>query len=67
LSAAELLGLKQNFGHEELRAAYKQAAMRWHPDRPAWRSAGEAEARHATEMFQKVKEAYDLLSGKPGR
>mmetsp|Transcript_46705 Transcript_46705/g.82844 ORF Transcript_46705/g.82844 Transcript_46705/m.82844 type:complete len:326 (-) Transcript_46705:109-1086(-) len=66
-SSLELLGLRPGFTDEELRAAYKKAAMKWHPDRPAWRAAGEAEVRHATEMFQKVKDAYDLLSGKPSR
>mmetsp|Transcript_51144 Transcript_51144/g.79953 ORF Transcript_51144/g.79953 Transcript_51144/m.79953 type:complete len:817 (+) Transcript_51144:58-2508(+) len=63
----ELLDLKPGFNDDDLRAAYKRAAMRWHPDRPAWRAAGEAEVQHATEMFQKCKDAYDVLSGKGGR
>lgn len=67
LSPMQLLELRSGFTDEELRAAYKRAAMRWHPDRPAWRAAGEEELRHATEMFQKCKEAYDILSGKPSR
>eukprot|EP00928_Gymnodinium_smaydae_P020558 TRINITY_DN17945_c0_g1_i1.p1 TRINITY_DN17945_c0_g1~~TRINITY_DN17945_c0_g1_i1.p1 ORF type:complete len:832 (-),score=115.70 TRINITY_DN17945_c0_g1_i1:438-2933(-) len=66
-AALELLGLQAGFSPEELRSAYKKAAMKWHPDRPAWRTAGEEEVKRATETFQRVKDAYDYLSGKPCR
>lgn len=66
LTAAELLGLSPGFSPDDVRAAYKRAAMKWHPDRPNWRTASKAEVRHATEMFQKCKDAYDLLVGKSG-
>lgn len=65
--ALELLELRPDFTPEDLRAAYKKAAMKWHPDRPAWRAAGEEEMKKATEMFQQIKDAYDYLSGKPAR
>eukprot|EP00930_Biecheleria_cincta_P059368 TRINITY_DN45101_c0_g1_i1.p1 TRINITY_DN45101_c0_g1~~TRINITY_DN45101_c0_g1_i1.p1 ORF type:complete len:594 (-),score=92.62 TRINITY_DN45101_c0_g1_i1:776-2443(-) len=63
-SAMDLLGLHEGFTPSDLRGAYKRAAMQWHPDRPAWRAAGEAEVKRATEMFQRTKDAYELLAGK---
>lgn len=42
---------------EELKKAYRAAAMRWHPDRPHNRHR----AAEATEMFQAAKEAYDYF------
>lgn len=44
---------------DELKGAYRKAAMRWHPDRPHNQSNPEK----ATEMFQKAKASYDFLIG----
>jgi len=42
----------------ELKAAYRAAAMRSHPDRPQNRNR----QREATAEFQRVKQAFDLLA-----
>mmetsp|Transcript_62393 Transcript_62393/g.97103 ORF Transcript_62393/g.97103 Transcript_62393/m.97103 type:complete len:856 (-) Transcript_62393:93-2660(-) len=62
-SALMCLGLTGNPSKEELRRAYKQAAMLWHPDRPQNHSCAE-EAKH---KFQDVKAAFDLLQNSDRR
>ena len=42
---------------EEVKRAYKKAALRWHPDRVPPSKKKEAEAR-----FKKISEAYEVLS-----
>lgn len=56
----ELLGFDTNAvpSMEEIRRAYRNMAMRWHPDRPHNRSVAVA----ATEMFQAAKDAHDYLA-----
>jgi hypothetical protein len=49
-----LLGCSEKSSTDEIKKAYKRAARQWHPD-----LCKEPEAR---EMFEKVKEAYDILS-----
>ena len=48
-----LLGVRANAAHAELRRAWRQLALRWHPDR-----AG----AEATATFQKIQAAYAVLS-----
>lgn len=48
-----LLGIDQNATDQEVKKAYKRAARTWHPD-----ICREPNAR---EMFEKVREAYDIL------
>jgi molecular chaperone DnaJ len=48
-----LLGVPENANDEELRKAWRQLALQWHPDR-----AGEG----ATATFQKLSVAYAVLS-----
>lgn len=48
-----LLGVDESVDDEALRKAWRQLALRWHPDR-----AGEA----ATAMFQQLSAAYAVLS-----
>jgi len=59
--AAKALGLRENFSASELRAAYVQAAMQWHPDRPMWVQGGERLRLRATAAFRRAKVAHDLL------
>jgi DnaJ-class molecular chaperone len=54
--AREVLGLDRQATRREIRAAYRLAARRWHPDRAP---AG-AEAEYRTAM-QRVNAAYQLL------
>ncbi|KAH9460652.1 hypothetical protein MJO28_003644 [Puccinia striiformis f. sp. tritici] len=50
---------------EEIRTAYKKASLLTHPDRSP--NLSEAERRLATENFQKVADAYYVLSNKNRR
>lgn len=54
--ARELLGLGQAASRKEIRAAYRRAAQRWHPDRAP--ASQEAEYRH---HMQQVNIAYQRL------
>lgn len=51
----EVLGLSRNAGADEIRKAYRQAALKYHPDRN--RDNPEAEAQ-----FKEAAEAYEVLS-----
>ncbi|NRO98900.1 DnaJ domain-containing protein [Paraburkholderia sp. NMBU_R16] len=52
----DVLGVRDDATEEEIKRAYRKAAMRSHPDRNVGREA----AAHAS--FQQVKEAYAILS-----
>lgn len=53
----DVLGVKRSATHEEIRKAYRELALRHHPDRvPA------AEKRQAEERFKEMSEAYAVLS-----
>ncbi|KAG6489073.1 hypothetical protein ZIOFF_050331 [Zingiber officinale] len=54
----DLLSVSHTAGAQEIRAAYRRLALRWHPD--ACRSAGE-ERRYA-ERFMEAGEAFEVLS-----
>ncbi|KAG6492206.1 hypothetical protein ZIOFF_047156 [Zingiber officinale] len=54
----DLLSVSHTSGAQEIRAAYRRLALRWHPD--ACRSAGE-ERRYA-ERFMEAREAFEVLS-----
>src|SRR5215510_11748576 len=51
----ELLGVGRNANAEELKKAYRQAALRYHPDRNPGDKAAE-------EKFKELSEAYQVLS-----
>lgn len=53
----DVLGVKKSATHEEIRRAYRELALRHHPDRvPA------AEKQRAEERFKEMSEAYAVLS-----
>merc|ERR1712125_262888 len=56
-----LLGLEtgRRASVEDLRTAYRRAAMESHPDR----MQNHARQDEAKELFQRIKEAFDYLSG----
>lgn len=54
-----LLGIRKNASATDIRAAYRRLAMKWHPDR--WASDPGA-AGEANQRFQRIQEAYSVLS-----
>ena len=57
----EVLGIPRTAQEEEIKAAYRRLARRYHPDR----FAGDAEsAKMAEEKMKEINEAYDLLTRK---
>lgn len=52
----EVLGVERAAGAEEIKSAYRKAALRWHPDRNP-----DAKAE-AGERFREATEAYSVLS-----
>ena len=56
----ELLGVQKSASEQEIKAAYRKAVMKYHPDRYATKP--EAERKHAEETFKEINHAYDVLS-----
>ncbi|RRT70483.1 hypothetical protein B296_00024111 [Ensete ventricosum] len=54
----ELLSVPETAGHEEIKAAYRREARRWHPDK--CRVTGDE--RRSAERFMRAREAYEVLS-----
>jgi DnaJ-domain-containing protein 1 len=43
---------------QDIKKAYKRAALRWHPDK--WGSASEKEQEEAEKQFKDIGEAYSV-------
>lgn len=56
----EVLGVDKNASEDDIKKAFKKAAMKYHPDRFA--NASDAERKEAEEKFKEVNEAYQVLS-----
>ena len=56
----EVLGLSKGAGTDEIKNAYRKAALKWHPDR--WVNGSDEEKKTAEEKFQEASEAYSVLS-----
>lgn len=56
----EVLGLQKGASEDEIKGAYRKAALKWHPDR--WVSGTDAEKKTAEEKFKEASEAYSVLS-----
>ncbi|MFQ5695745.1 MAG: molecular chaperone DnaJ [Terriglobia bacterium] len=52
----DVLGLAHNANEDEIKKAYRRAALQWHPDRNPERKA------EAEEQFKEVTEAYSVLA-----
>eukprot|EP00928_Gymnodinium_smaydae_P071310 TRINITY_DN54935_c0_g1_i1.p1 TRINITY_DN54935_c0_g1~~TRINITY_DN54935_c0_g1_i1.p1 ORF type:complete len:630 (-),score=29.26 TRINITY_DN54935_c0_g1_i1:369-2210(-) len=55
--ALSVFGLESTATSEEVRRAYKQAALQWHPDRPHNRDCKD----EAKRRFQEVQESFEFL------
>jgi DnaJ like chaperone protein len=55
----KVLGLEATATDEEIKKAYRQMAIRYHPDKVA--QMGEEYQKGAKEKFQKIQEAYDNI------
>ena len=55
----KLLGLKEQFTQNELKAAHRQNAEKYHPDK--YTNAPAYEKQHALDIMQQINEAYDYL------
>lgn len=56
----EVLGVGKSASADELKAAYRKFAMKWHPDR--WVNGTDAEKKTAEANFKEASEAYAVLS-----
>ena len=56
------LGVTPNATETEIKRAYRKAANDWHPDK--YSGNNPVLKQEMTEMFQKINEAYDVLSKK---
>ena len=56
----EVLGLQKGASADDIKGAYRKAALKWHPDR--WVSGTDEEKRTAETRFKEASEAYSILS-----
>ena len=55
-----ILGISKNASENDIKSAYKKAALKWHPDRHA--NESEDKKKEAEEKFKEIAEAYAVLS-----
>lgn len=60
----KVLGIEANATEEEIKKAYRQMAVRYHPDKVA--QMGEEYQKGAKEKFQKIQEAYENIKKSRG-
>ncbi|MFN8114790.1 MAG: TerB family tellurite resistance protein [Bacteroidia bacterium] len=60
----KVLGIESTATEEEIKKAYRQMAVRYHPDKVA--SMGEEYQKGAQEKFQKIQEAYENIKKQRG-
>ena len=53
----EILGIKKNAAIDEIKRAYRELALKYHPDR-----VPTEEKKAAEEKFKEISEAYAVLS-----
>lgn len=58
----KILGIEKTASDDDIKKAYKKAAMKYHPDRN--RNKSEAEQEDSSRKFKDIAEAYGVLSDK---
>ena len=56
----QTLGVPENASQDDIKAAFRKQAIKWHPDR--WVNGTDAEKKTAEENFKKLNEANNVLS-----
>ena len=56
----EVLGVSKTATPDEIKSAYRKAALKWHPDK--WVNGTDEEKKTAEENFKEASEAYSVLS-----
>eukprot|EP00612_Vaucheria_litorea_P008370 CAMPEP_0171474290 /NCGR_PEP_ID=MMETSP0946-20130122/2342_1 /TAXON_ID=109269 /ORGANISM="Vaucheria litorea, Strain CCMP2940" /LENGTH=501 /DNA_ID=CAMNT_0012004203 /DNA_START=23 /DNA_END=1528 /DNA_ORIENTATION=- len=56
----KILGVRRDAGEEDIKRAYRKAALKWHPDRQNGKTDGEKEK--AEKVFREINDAYSVLS-----
>ena len=64
MSLYNILGLEKEASKEEIKKAYRQMAIRYHPDKVA--AMGDEYQKGAQEKFQKIQEAYENIKKQRG-
>jgi DnaJ like chaperone protein len=62
--AYQILEIEKSASNEEIKKAYRQMAVKYHPDKVSY--LGDDIKKSATEKFQKVNEAYDKIKKERG-
>ena len=57
-----LLSIEKDATQDEIKRAYKRQSLKMHPDKIAQRGASQEEIKEAQAKFQRMKEAYEVLS-----
>ncbi|GFH54738.1 hypothetical protein CTEN210_11214 [Chaetoceros tenuissimus] len=57
-----LLSIEKDATQDEIKRAYKRQSLKMHPDKIAQRGASQEEIKGAQAKFQRMKEAYEVLS-----
>jgi DnaJ like chaperone protein len=60
----KVLGIESTATEEEIKKAYRQMAIRYHPDKVA--AMGDEYQKGAQEKFQKIQEAYENIKKQRG-
>ena len=56
----DILGVDKNASEKDIKKAFRQLSLKWHPDK--WVDKSEKEQKEAEEKFKKISEAYSVLS-----
>lgn len=59
--AFKVLGLSESASTEKIKKAYRELALKWHPDK--WSDKSQEEQKTATEKFKEISVAYKISIG----